>query len=463
MDVLRTAVSALAAFDPDTADNSKEATLRKGIRLTAQAPTIVAAHDRIRQGKEAVEPNPQLGHAANFLYMLFGKEPDPEEAKLIDLDFVLHAEHGSNASAFAARVTASTLADLHCAVTSGVATLKGPWHGGAAEAVMKMALEIGTPERASDYARGLLESGGRIMGFGHRVYRAEDPRARHMRDRSKWLAERKGEPRWYQILEELEKAMQPYAAKGICVNVDFYAGSVYYLLGVAEDLFIPIFAMGRVPGWTLQVMEQFADNILLRPLTEYVGPMDVPYVPLKDRQLVSGVWDLAGPGQRRLHCRHSGGAAGWLRQGLRFRSLSDMAEQIRRQEVSPVEVTRCGAGTTRTPEPTPECRLSATCASKRWKRRNAPSTTWSLASLAALYTASAPGRWRRAPCRLSARQPRRRSVVEPRDPGDTTDEKSSCTNLPSRYAASFASRARPDHLLRARQPIRPRQHDRRLR
>lgn len=283
MDVLRTAVSALAAFDPDTADNSKEATLRKGIRLTAQAPTIVAAHDRIRQGKEAVEPNPQFGHAANFLYMLFGKEPDPEEAKLIDLDFVLHAEHGSNASAFAARVTASTLADLHCAVTSGVATLKGPWHGGAAEAVMKMALEIGTPERASDYARGLLESGGRIMGFGHRVYRAEDPRARHMRDRSKWLAERKGEPRWYQILEELEKAMQPYAAKGICVNVDFYAGSVYHLLGVAEDLFIPIFAMGRVPGWTLQVMEQFADNILLRPLTEYVGPMDVPYVPLKDR------------------------------------------------------------------------------------------------------------------------------------------------------------------------------------
>jgi citrate synthase len=284
MDVLRTAISALAAFDPETADNSQEATLRKGIRLTAQAPTIVAAHDRLRQGKEAVEPNPQLGHAANFLYMLFGKEPDPEEAKLIDLDFVLHAEHGSNASAFAARVTASTLADLHCAVTTGVATLKGPWHGGAAEAVMKMALEIGTPERASDYARGLLESGGRIMGFGHRVYRAEDPRARHMRDRSKWLAERKGEPRWYQILEELEKAMQPYAAKGICVNVDFYAGSVYYLLGVSEDLFIPIFAVGRVPGWTLQVMEQFADNILLRPLTEYVGPMDVPYVPLKDRR-----------------------------------------------------------------------------------------------------------------------------------------------------------------------------------
>jgi len=284
MDVLRTAISALAAFDPDTENNAKEATLRKGLRLTAQAPTIVTAHDRIHQGKAPVEPNAQLGHAANFLYMLFGKEPDPEEAKLLDLDFVLHAEHGSNASAFAARVTASTLADLHCAVTSGVATLKGPWHGGAAEAVMKMALEIGTPEKASEYARGLLESGGRIMGFGHRVYRAEDPRARHMRERSKWLAERKGEPRWFQILAELEKAMQPYAAKGICVNVDFYAGSVYYLLGVPEDLFVPIFAMGRVPGWTLQVMEQFADNILIRPLTEYVGPMDVPFVPIQERR-----------------------------------------------------------------------------------------------------------------------------------------------------------------------------------
>lgn len=284
MDVLRTAMSALAAFDSETIDNSKEATLRKGIRLTAQAPTIVAAHDRMRHGNAAVDPNPRLGHAANFLYMLFDKDPDPEEAKLVDLDFVLHAEHGSNASAFAARVTASTLADLHAAVTTGVATLKGPWHGGAAEAVMRMALEIGNPERASEYARGLLESGGRIMGFGHRVYKAEDPRARHMRERSKWLAERKGEPRWFQILTELEKAMQPYAAKGICVNVDFYAGSVYHLLGIPEDLFIPIFAVGRVPGWTLQVMEQFADNILIRPLTQYIGPMDVSYVPLKERQ-----------------------------------------------------------------------------------------------------------------------------------------------------------------------------------
>jgi citrate synthase len=284
MDVLRTAVSALAAFDPDTSDNSHEATLRKGIRLTAMAPTIVTAHARIREGKAPVPPNPQLGHAANFLYMLFDKEPDPEEAKLVDLDFVLHAEHGANASAFAARVTASTLADLHCAVTTGVGTLKGPLHGGAAEAVMRMALDIGTPERASDYARGLLESGGRIMGFGHRVYKAEDPRARHMRERSKWLAERKGEPRWYQILAELEQAMQPYAAKGICVNVDFYAGSVYYLLGIPEDLFVPIFAMGRVPGWTLQVLEQYSDNILLRPLLEYVGPMDVSYVPIQDRR-----------------------------------------------------------------------------------------------------------------------------------------------------------------------------------
>src|SRR6266540_1220771 len=283
MDVLRTAMSALAAFDAETSDNSKEATLRKGIRLTAQAPTIVAAHDRMRHGKSAVDPNPRLGHAANFLYMLFDKDPDPEEAKLVDLDFVLHAEHGSNASAFAARVTASTLADLHCAVTSGVATLKGPWHGGAAEAVMKMALEIGTPERASDYARGLLESGGRIMGFGHRVYRAEDPRARHMRDRSHDLGAKMGHEEWYQILTQVEEERKPYQSRGIYVNVDFYAGSVYYLLGMPEDLFIPIFAVGRIPGWCVEILEQYDNNMLIRPLLKYTGPMDLEYVPIDKR------------------------------------------------------------------------------------------------------------------------------------------------------------------------------------
>jgi citrate synthase len=284
MDVLRTAVSALAAFDPEVDDNSIEATRRKGIRLTAQAPTIVAAHARIRDGKEPVAPNPKLNHAGNFLYMLFGQEPDPEEAKIMDVDFILHAEHGSNASAFGARVCASTLSDLHSAVTAGIAILKGPWHGGAAEQVMKMAEEIGTPDRAEEYARKILDSGGRVMGFGHRVYKAEDPRARHLRERSRWLGIKKNQPHWYQILHHLETVtMVPYRAKGIYVNVDFYTGSIYYLLGIPDDLFISIFAMGRIPGWTVQVMEQYRDNILIRPLLQYVGPMDLEYVPIEQR------------------------------------------------------------------------------------------------------------------------------------------------------------------------------------
>ena len=166
----------------------------------------------------------------------------------MDVDFVLHAEHGANASAFAARVTASTQADLHCAVVSGIATLKGPWHGGAAEAVMKMAMDIGQPENAADYARKVLDGGGRIMGFGHRVYKAEDPRARHMRERSKTLGEKMGRPEWYLILESLAEVMKPYQTRGIFVNVDFYAGSVYNLLDIAEDLFISIFALAAFPG-----------------------------------------------------------------------------------------------------------------------------------------------------------------------------------------------------------------------
>ncbi|MFQ5878852.1 MAG: citrate/2-methylcitrate synthase [Dehalococcoidia bacterium] len=283
MDVLRTAVSALSAYDPETEDKSSEATLRKGIRLTAQAPTIVAAHARIRDGKEPVPPNPQLNQAANFLYMLFGTEPDPEEARLMDVDFILHAEHGSNASAFAARVAAGTLADVHCAVVAGIATLKGPWHGGAAEQVMRMSLDIGEPERAEEYVRNVLASGGRLMGFGHRVYHALDPRAVHLKEGCRALGEKKGQPKWFQILSKVEEVMQPYAQRGICTNVDFWSGAVYYLMGIPEDLFIPLFAMGRVPGWTLQVLEQYADNILIRPLLHYVGPMDLAYVPIDRR------------------------------------------------------------------------------------------------------------------------------------------------------------------------------------
>lgn len=284
MDALRTGISALSAFDPEVNDNSAEATIRKGIRLTAMGPTIVAAHHRLRKGLEPVAPNPDLNHAGNFLYMLFNEVPDQETTDLLDVDFILHAEHGANASSFGARVTASTISDLHSAVVTGVGVLKGPAHGGAAEEVMKMALDIGQLENAAEYCRNILDNGGRIMGFGHRVYRAEDPRARHLRDRSRALSEKKGQPHWFQILTYVEEeAMVPYRSRGIFVNVDFFAGSIYYLLGIPDDLFISIFALGRIPGWTLQCVEQYRDNILIRPLLEYTGPMDLAYVPIEQR------------------------------------------------------------------------------------------------------------------------------------------------------------------------------------
>ena len=283
MDVLRTAVSALSAWDPEVKDNSPEAIIRKGLRLTAKAPTIVTTHERLRNGLDPVKPNPDLNHSGNFLYMLRGHEPEEEEIHIMDVDFILHAEHGSNASAFASRVTASTQSDLHSAVVSGIATLKGPAHGGAAEEVMKMAEEIGRPENAAAYARNILDNGGRVMGFGHRVYKAEDPRARHLRERSKTLGEAKGQPHWFEILTNLQEVMKPYQSRGIFVNVDFFAGSIYYLMGIPDDLFISIFALGRIPGWTLNVVEQYSNNILIRPLTEYTGPMDQPYVSIDRR------------------------------------------------------------------------------------------------------------------------------------------------------------------------------------
>ena len=284
MDALRTGVSALAAFDPDVADNSVEATLRKGVRLTAMGPTIVAAHHRLRQGLEPVAPDPKLNHAGNFLKMLFDEAPDQDTTDLLDVDFILHAEHGSNASSFGARVTASTLSDLHSAVTTGIGILKGPAHGGAAEEVMKMALDIGQPENAVEYCRKILDSGGRIMGFGHRVYKAEDPRARHLRDRSRDLSQKVGQPHWFQILTYVEdEVMVRYRSRGIFVNVDFFAGSIYYLLGIPDDLFISIFALGRIPGWTLQCAEQYEDNMLIRPRMQYVGEMDLEYTPISQR------------------------------------------------------------------------------------------------------------------------------------------------------------------------------------
>ena len=283
MDVLRTAVSALSAFDPQTADKSPAATLRKGMRLTSQVPMIVAAHEHIRNGREPVPPSGELGHAANFLYMLKGASPGADTARLMDMDMVLHAEHGSNASSFTARVVAGTDADLHSAITAAVAALSGPAHGGAAENVMRMAQEIGDAAKAADYVKTKRANKEPVMGFGHRVYRAEDPRARHMRAGVEKLSREMGQPQWYQILEAVVTAMKPYARHGVNVNVDFYAGVVYFLNGIAEDLFVPIFAVGRVPGWTVQVLEQIENNILLRPLTLYDGPAPREYVPIERR------------------------------------------------------------------------------------------------------------------------------------------------------------------------------------
>ncbi|MEN3354724.1 MAG: hypothetical protein V7640_2882 [Betaproteobacteria bacterium] len=283
MDVLRTAVSALSAFDPDTADKSPEATLRKGLRLTSQVPMIIAAHEHIRNGREPIGPDPRLGHAANFLYMLKGKPPSANTARLMDTDMILHAEHGSNASAFTARVVAGTEADLHGAITAAVAALSGPAHGGAAENVMRMAQEIGDASKAAEYVKRKRANKEPVMGFGHRVYRAEDPRARHMRAGVEQLSREMGQPQWYQILQAVVDAMKPYARHGVNVNVDFYAGVVYFLNGIPEDLFVPIFAAGRVPGWTVQVLEQMENNILIRPLTVYNGPEPRPYVPIEKR------------------------------------------------------------------------------------------------------------------------------------------------------------------------------------
>ena len=283
MDVLRTAVSAMGSSDPEATDISPEGVLAKGVKLTAAAPTIVAAHARIREGKEAVPPDGDLTHAANFLYMLFDKAPDQDETSLIDKDLVLHAEHGVNASTFAARVAASTRADYYAAITAGIAVLKGPLHGGAAEGVARMAAEIGSEENTEKYIGDLLARRERVMGIGHPVYKAVDPRSVHLKEGARALGERKGQPEWFSILQTVTKVMEPYAKRGHYPNVDFWAGAIYHLLGIPEDLFIPIFAVGRLPGWTLHVLEQYANNVLLRPALAYTGPMDLEYVPIDQR------------------------------------------------------------------------------------------------------------------------------------------------------------------------------------
>ena len=284
MEVLRTCVSALGAFDPTADDKSREAIIEKGIRLTCQVPMIVAAHQRIRNGKSPLEPSSELSHAANFLYLLTGNEPDEETAQLFDRDLVLHAEHGSNASAFTARVVTGTDANVYASVTAAIAALSGPAHGGAAENVMLMAQEVGKPENAIEYVKQKRKNKEPIMGFGHRVYRAEDPRARHMKEGVKRLSEKMGQPHWYEILQSLVEAMKPWSRHGVNVNVDFYSGVVYHLHDVPADLFVPIFAIGRTPGWIVQILEQLQSNILIRPLTVYNGPEPRSYVAIDERE-----------------------------------------------------------------------------------------------------------------------------------------------------------------------------------
>ena len=283
MDVLRTAVSALAALEPQSAETGPEAFLENGIRLMAQVPVIVAAHHAIRSGRDPVAPDPSLGHAANWLWMLKGEVPSEDAARLSDVDLILHAEHGANASSFAARVTVGTDANMHGAIVTALSTLAGPAHGGAAEDVMKMVHEIGTPENAAAYVKAKRGAREAVTGFGHRVYRAEDPRARHMRDGVARLGQEMGEPQWFEILQAVVEAMKPYSRHGLNVNVDFYSGVAYQLHGIPMDLYVPIFAIGRMPGWIVQCLEQQATNILIRPLTLYNGPETRDYVPVEDR------------------------------------------------------------------------------------------------------------------------------------------------------------------------------------
>jgi 2-methylcitrate synthase len=282
MDSLRTMVSALVVTDPDAHDMTPAANRRKAIRLTGQLASLVAAHHRLGNGLAMVAPDPDLGHAEDFLRMLNGSAPLADAKRAFDVALILHADHELNASTFAARVTAATLSDMHSAITSAIGTLKGPLHGGANEAVMKMLLKIGSLDRVDDFIHAKLARREKIMGFGHRVYHTEDPRATHLREMSKALAESSGETRWYDMSRRIEKLIND--EKKLNSNVDFYSASVYYMLGIPMDLFTPIFAVSRVSGWTAHVLEQYEHNRLIRPRAEYVGPRyPQPYVPIEKR------------------------------------------------------------------------------------------------------------------------------------------------------------------------------------
>ncbi|GAA5533137.1 citrate/2-methylcitrate synthase [Deinococcus aluminii] len=285
MQALRTAVSYLGLLDPQAEDISEAGRRAISIRLIAQFATVIAAIARAQEGQEPVAPRMDLTHAGNFLYMLTGKEPTAEQARLFDIALVLHADHGMNASTFTAIATASTLSDMYSCMTSAIGALKGPLHGGANEAVMDMLDEVGTPDRAEAYITKKLDNKEKIMGVGHRVYKYFDPRSRVLRDYAEHVANKEGKSTYYQILETIEKlVVDRMGAKGIYPNVDFYSGTVYSDLGIRKEYFTPIFALARVSGWCASVIEYTRDNRLLRPDALYTGKVNQHYVPLKDRR-----------------------------------------------------------------------------------------------------------------------------------------------------------------------------------
>jgi len=271
MDVLRTAVSALGLYDPEEKKNDHDANLNKAIRLTSQIAMIVAAYDRLRKGKNIVEPNPSLSHAANFLLMLNGEKPSSTAERALDVALILHADHELNASTFAARVTAATLSDMHSAITSAIGALKGPLHGGANEAVFHILEKIdSTGADPIAYVREMLAQKKKIPAFGHRVYRTEDPRATHLRKMSEDLGRSSGEPKWFEMSHTIEQFVK--SEKKLNANVDLYSASTYHVLGINVDLFTPVFAVSRISGWAAHVIEQLDDNRLIRPRADYIGP-----------------------------------------------------------------------------------------------------------------------------------------------------------------------------------------------
>jgi citrate synthase len=273
MDALRTLTSALGHYDPDAADHSPQANYRKAVRLTAQISSLVGMMGRMMAGGGVIQPDPVLGHAANFLFMLTGDRPSGLATRAFDIALILHADHELNASTFAARVAAATLTDMHSTIVAAIGTLKGPLHGGANADVMRLLLEIGPsspPEKAADVVRAKLARKDKIPGFGHRVYHTEDPRATHLRQMSHDLGQRAGQAVWYEMSERIEALMK--TEKNLNPNVDFYSASTYYALGIPIALFTPIFAVSRVSGWTAHVLEQYANNRLIRPRADYIGP-----------------------------------------------------------------------------------------------------------------------------------------------------------------------------------------------